>query len=264
MINPLSGNNQKNHTHSMYFFFHAFAGAVLGLLIADILHDRRWVLLCLFGSVLPDLLDKPLGLFFFEDSIGYGRVFGHTLLAVLVLLVLGLIIWKWLKSPIVIGIAVGFISHQVLDLMWRQPKIWLYPLYGPFQGNQTAEILFSITLRDLKNPSEILLALLLFAGVLLVVYRDSIRSTFSPHTTAWRWLMTATALLLGGLSGLCGLAGVLIWEGGLKKQTLRWMGWTGWTLPEQYIIGGVVILLAGYLVWRYRHLEPVRETHFHR
>ena len=233
----------------MYFFFHAFTGAVLGLLIGDILHDRRWVLLCTFGAVLPDLIDKPLGLVFFEDSIGAGRIFGHTLLAALVLLVLGLIIWKWLKSPLVMGVAVGVISHQVLDLMWRMPKVWLYPLYGPFQGDETAEFLFSITLRDMKNLTEILLALLLFAGVLLFVYQDSIRSTFSRHTTASRAFMTAAALLLGSLSVLCCLAGVLMWEG-LKKQTLHWMGWTGWARPEEYIIGGTVFLLAAYLLWR--------------
>ena len=239
----------------MYFFFHAFTGAVLGLLIGDILHDRRWVLLCTFGAVLPDVIDKPLGLLLFGDSMGYGRGITHTLMVALVLLLLGLIIWKWLESPIVMGIAVGVISHQVLDLMWQMPKYWLYPLYGPVQGGETAEFFFVLALSELNNPSEILLALLIFAGVLLVVYQDSIRSMFSRHTTAWRWLMTAAALILAGLSVVCFLAGVLMWEG-LKKQPLRWMGWTGWTLPEEYIIGGTVILLAAYLLWRgYRKVE---------
>ncbi|MDD1682793.1 MAG: metal-dependent hydrolase [Methanoregula sp.] len=244
----------------MYFFFHLFAGAVIGLLIGDILHDRRWVLLCTFGAVIPDIIDKTVGLLVFGDIFGYGRIFSHTLLAALALLVAGVATWKWLKSPIVMGIAVGVISHQVLDLMWRMPKIWLYPLYGPFQGNQTAEFLFSITLRDLKNPSEILLALLLFAGVLLVVYRDSIRSTFSRHTTAWRWLVTTGALGLGILSAACGLTGYLLLNRSTMKQTLGWItrtglrSWTGWFRPEEYFIGCILFFLAAYLLWRWRRL----------
>jgi hypothetical protein len=239
----------------MYFFFHVFAGAVLGLLIGDILHDRRWVLLCTFGAVLPDLIDKPLGLIFFESSIGYGRIFGHSLLAVLLLLVLGLVVWKWLKSPVVMGIAVGVLSHQVLDLMWREPENWLYPLYGPFHGDLTADFLSVLAIHEMKNPFEIFLALVLFAGVLLVVYRENIRQYFSRHATTSRWMMTTAALLVGGISVACGAAGVLLGTS-LKKLTMKWLGWTGWGRPEEFILGAVVILMAAYLLWRWRLRVP--------
>ena len=211
----------------MYFFFHVFTGATLGLLIGDILRDRRWVLLCTFGAVLPDLIDKPLGLFFFQDSIGYGRIFGHALLAALVLLALGVMVWKWLKSPVVMGVAVGVVSHQVLDLMWREPQNWLYPFYGPFHGDLNAEFFSVLAIRELTNPFEILVALLLFVGVLLVVYRDDILKIFARHTTVWKWLMIAAAIVLCGLSVVCGSIGFLMGEG-IRKQTKLLHDWFGW------------------------------------
>jgi membrane-bound metal-dependent hydrolase YbcI (DUF457 family) len=237
----------------MYFFFHLLTGIILGLLIGDILRDERWTIPCAIGAVLPDLIDKPLGLLLFGDSIGSGRVFMHTLLAALVLLIAGLVIWQWKKNPVVPGVAVGVISHQALDLMWRTPKVWLYPLYGPFHGKETADFFFVLALSELKNPAEIVLAFLGGAGVLLFVYRDRIRRTFSRHKRAWRGLFGAAALLL------CGLGGFLFWEG-LKKQKLFW---TGWTRPEEYFIGGIVMLLAGYMVWRWRRLVLESDRRYH-
>nr|WP_292468287.1 metal-dependent hydrolase [Methanolobus sp.] len=32
-----------------------------------------------FGSLLPDIIDKPIGRFLFADSIANGRIFAHTL-----------------------------------------------------------------------------------------------------------------------------------------------------------------------------------------
>jgi membrane-bound metal-dependent hydrolase YbcI (DUF457 family) len=238
----------------MYFFFHLVTGTILGLLIGDILHDRRWVLPSIFGSILPDLIDKPLGHILFEDSIGFGRIFTHTLVAALVLVMLGLVIGEFLKTPIVTGIAAGVISHQVLDLMWRQPKNWFYPHFGPFQGRLTADYFFVLWDGELNNPLELILASGVCAGLVVFVYRDRVRQTFSRYKTAWRGLLGAVALLL------CGCAGFLIWEG-LKKQKLLW---TGWTLPEEYLIGGTVILLAGCMVWRWRRVVQESDPLFHR
>lgn len=163
-------------------------------------------------------------------------------------------VWKWLKSPVVMGVAVGVVSHQVLDLMWREPQNWLYPFYGPFHGDLNAEFFSVLAIRELTNPFEILVALLLFVGVLLVVYRDDILKIFARHTTVWKWLMIAAAIVLCGLSVVCGSIGFLMGEG-IRKQTKLlhdWFGWTGWSRPEEFIIGGVIFLLAGYLFWRWR------------
>lgn len=228
----------------MYFFFHVFTGIVLGLLIGDILHDRRWILPCILGSFLPDLVDKPLGLIIFADSIADGRIFTHTLLAAGVLALLGLVIWKWQKTPVVLGIAAGVISHQVLDLMWGDPQNWLYPFFGPFGGGYPEAQILVLTFHELRNPFEMLLGLLFCAGVLLYLERARIRRAFSRHKDAWRGLLGAAAFLLAAC------AGVFIWAG-LKHVRLPL---TGWSRPEDYLIGGIVILLAGYLAWRWRRL----------
>ena len=32
------------------------------------------------GALLPDIIDKPVGLFFLREAFGHGRLFSHTLL----------------------------------------------------------------------------------------------------------------------------------------------------------------------------------------
>ena len=44
--------------------------------------DYRLVLL---GSMLPDIIDKPLGGFIFKDALGSGRIYAHTLIFLLLL-----------------------------------------------------------------------------------------------------------------------------------------------------------------------------------
>lgn len=45
----------------------------------------------LVGSVLPDIIDKPLGGIILKDTIGNGRIYAHTLLFLLSLFVIGVI-----------------------------------------------------------------------------------------------------------------------------------------------------------------------------
>jgi membrane-bound metal-dependent hydrolase YbcI (DUF457 family) len=116
----------------MFLFFHLFTGIVLGLLMGDLLHDRRWVIPFAIGAVLPDLIDKPIGNLFFADLFGNGRIFMHSLIASCALLVIGYGIRKRWADPAVLAIATGVLSHQVLDLMWKDPASWYYPLPGQF------------------------------------------------------------------------------------------------------------------------------------
>ncbi|RLC94568.1 MAG: metal-dependent hydrolase [Chloroflexi bacterium] len=80
----------------------------------------------LVGSLLPDLVDKPVGWLFFDC----GRVFCHTLLFCL-LISLGAF-WVWRHSHGTWGFALAFGSflHLILDSMWDYPSTLLWPLYG--------------------------------------------------------------------------------------------------------------------------------------
>lgn len=93
------------------------------LATAAALIDYRLVLL---GSMLPDIIDKPLGIYGF----GGGRSLAHTLLFVLLILLVGL--YRYFRSArlgiLVLSLCSGF--HLILDQMWRQPQILFWPLLG--------------------------------------------------------------------------------------------------------------------------------------
>ncbi|MCX6698360.1 MAG: hypothetical protein NTV68_00305 [Methanomicrobiales archaeon] len=106
----------------MFFFFQLFAGIVFGLLIADLLHDRRWAIPFVISAVLPNLIDTPIGYVFFADVFGNGRIFLHSLLVFSVILIIGIVIWKHWTNPAGIVLALGTLPHQVFDIIWEALK----------------------------------------------------------------------------------------------------------------------------------------------
>ena len=49
--------------------------------------------LLFIGSLLPDIIDKPLGMIILRDSLANGRIFAHTLLFLVVLTICGTYLW---------------------------------------------------------------------------------------------------------------------------------------------------------------------------
>ncbi len=83
----------------------------------------------IFGSLLPDLIDKPLGLFILRKQISNGRTFAHSLLFA------SLIGLTSLARPgkarrVLAPLALGSAAHLVLDRMWMQPNVLFWPLQG--------------------------------------------------------------------------------------------------------------------------------------
>lgn len=104
---------------------------------AAVLHWRRalrdrlplgWLLL---GSVLPDLVDKPLGLVL---GWGYGRLFLHTALSLVVLSAATAAAWKrWPRAgAALLALTVGSAGHLALDHIWDVPQVLWWPLLGSF------------------------------------------------------------------------------------------------------------------------------------
>ncbi len=89
--------------------------------------DYRLVLL---GSMLPDIIDKPLGGLVFKATLGNGRIYAHTLIFLLLLVGTGIFFWVKYKRPGVLALAGGSFFHHILDGMWRFPGTYLWPLYG--------------------------------------------------------------------------------------------------------------------------------------
>lgn len=91
------------------------------------LHGVPWWAVA-FGAILPDLIDKPLGLFILEW--GRGRLYGHTLVFVVALVVLASLLRAPRSTGLMRGIAFGASMHLVLDRMWEMPQTFLWPLLG--------------------------------------------------------------------------------------------------------------------------------------
>jgi hypothetical protein len=231
---------------AMYLFFHLLTGTILGFLIGDLLKDRRWVIPCAFGAILPDLVDKPLGMVILSQSIGDGRIYGHTLLAVFTLGILGILFLKIWKTPVIAGIAAGILSHQVLDLMWEEPKNWLYPAYGPFLRYDTSSDIFSLLESEINNPLEIFLFIILCVCMGIFLFRHRIAATLARHNGGVR------SLLACGVFGFCILSGVCF---GLirGKHTIPFLAWNQ---PADFLIGGIVAVMAALLCWRWYHKKP--------
>ncbi len=90
--------------------------------------------LLLLGAVLPDLIDKPLAL-----AAGLeGRTIGHSMIFI-ASLTLVLLMW-FLSTPVgssrraTVGmltvLAIGAWMHLILDRIWEQPWVFLWPLLG--------------------------------------------------------------------------------------------------------------------------------------
>lgn len=79
------------------------------------------------GSMLPDIIDKPLG----EIAYGtpsMGRIFAHTLLFLL-LLAGAAFYTRDLRLASLCG---GVLVHLSLDIMWNSPVILFWPMLGSF------------------------------------------------------------------------------------------------------------------------------------
>lgn len=94
------------------------------------LGNRVDIRLLLIGSLLPDIVDKPLGLFFFRDTFSNGTIFCHTLLFLIVITLVGLYLYRSRKKIWLLVLSFGTFTHLILDAMWLTPRTLLWPLYG--------------------------------------------------------------------------------------------------------------------------------------
>jgi len=89
--------------------------------------DLRLILL---GSMLPDLIDKPLGFLCWGLSMGNGRTLAHTLLFFIILLLGGLFCALRKKRPGLLTLALASGAHLIFDKMWQYPVVFFWPAYG--------------------------------------------------------------------------------------------------------------------------------------
>jgi membrane-bound metal-dependent hydrolase YbcI (DUF457 family) len=131
------------------------------------------------GSMLPDIFDKPLGIFILGSSLSNGRIYCHTLFFLLVLALAGLWLFKSRKTGWLLAAAVGVFLHLVLDEMWKDPVTMYWPLLGAeFPRRHVVDWLADMLNMLLHNPSVYISELVGLAIVLcflaILVTRDRV------------------------------------------------------------------------------------------
>jgi inner membrane protein len=94
------------------------------------LGNRIDVRLLLLGSMLPDIVDKPIGLYLFRDTFSTGRLFCHTLLFLILITIAGAYLYKVRGRFWLLVLAFGTFIHLILDQMWLSSRTFLWPFLG--------------------------------------------------------------------------------------------------------------------------------------
>ena len=200
----------------MLIFVHVFAGALLGLGFWHLTKDRRAIPLCIAASILPDVIDKSLGLAF-PLVLGGGRTVFHSLLIVGVILLLCSLLF--VRSRFVLfglGVAGAILLHQIFDEMWKLPANWFYPLLGPFQGQMIPEYIGIYFWLEITDPSEWMFMIATVA-ILAESYGDRIpglRASLPDTVRTKVYTLVVVVLLVMGLylviAGLTGTTGTFM------------------------------------------------------
>ena len=86
--------------------------------------------LLLIGSLIPDIIDKPVGQYFFRETFSHGRIFSHTLLFLILITATGFYLYKSRRKVWLLTLAAGTIMHLILDEMWQAPRTLFWPFLG--------------------------------------------------------------------------------------------------------------------------------------
>ena len=84
----------------------------------------------LISSLLPDIIDKPVGYLFFRNAISTGKAFAHTFLFFLLFTVAGAYLYKKHGKTGLLAVSFGVFTHLIFDRMWRNPRTLFWPVYG--------------------------------------------------------------------------------------------------------------------------------------
>ena len=126
--------------------------------------------------MLSDITDKTLGEIVLASSLANGRIFGHTLLFCLLLLMGASHIYKKKNNRSVLTIPAASFLHIMEDRMWMTPQTLFWPLLGwefP-DGYRSAGIMdyFLIIFQNTYTPSIgfVFIAEMLGLVILVIVY----------------------------------------------------------------------------------------------
>ncbi|MGA9142028.1 MAG: metal-dependent hydrolase [Methanocella sp.] len=114
----------------MIFFGHIGITLLFAYLIFNIFKEKIDYRFLIVGAILPDLIDKPIGQYIFVSTFDNGRIFGHTILFVLLLTMIALYVERKYRFLGISVLALGALMHQTEDQMWMSPSTSLWPTMG--------------------------------------------------------------------------------------------------------------------------------------
>jgi inner membrane protein len=121
--------------------------------------------LLVVGSILPDIIDKPLGMLLLNN----GRTYAHTLIVTLIVIIVGFYLYKSRKSIWLLTLSAGMFSHLILDQMWWSPHTFLWPLFtwGFPRGPETnwLTIWLSALIHDPETYISEVIGILIIIGI---------------------------------------------------------------------------------------------------
>ena len=91
------------------------------------LFDYRYLAI---GSLLPDIIDKPLAWLVLPDLIETTRSVGHTLAFAVLLLALAGVAFQKGRGFWMFSLAIGTCLHLIFDRMWTDAETLLWPAFG--------------------------------------------------------------------------------------------------------------------------------------
>jgi len=104
--------------------------------------------------MLPDIIDKPIGLYIFRETFSNGRIFSHTLLFLVLVTVVGLMLKRYSGKTWGLALSIGTILHLILDQMWQTPETLFWPIFGvAFEKIETTDWVGNIFYALLTKPS---------------------------------------------------------------------------------------------------------------
>lgn len=138
--------------------------------------DLRWLVV---GSMLPDIIDKPLMLLGPDSVVGSGRSVAHSLAFIIALLLVGLMARNKARA-VLFTLLAGSLGHLALDGMWQMPQTLLWPLLGwDFQhidvGPLASHLLRTLTTKPVTYVSEAIGFAISAAFVLHLLLRYKVR-----------------------------------------------------------------------------------------
>jgi hypothetical protein len=130
-------------------------------------------------SIIPDILDKYLGLTY--SVFSSGRTVAHSLLyiGVLSLMVIVVLAIIYRRTILIAAVSLSLLFHQLLDELWKLPTTWFYPLFGPYvidEGIGTPLPWFwAMFWKEITSPIEWIAGISILV-VLVLWYNKQLRS----------------------------------------------------------------------------------------